>query len=69
MLAQSSGSQESQGSPAEATPVPSSDNASPAASEPAASDESRPADDPAQRRLDSDEDLPLVVGSDGDSVE
>ncbi|EWG55674.1 hypothetical protein FVEG_13643 [Fusarium verticillioides 7600] len=66
MLAQGSASQ---GGPAEAIPIPSSDNVSPAASVPAASDESRPADDPAQRPLDSDDDHPLMVGSDGDSVE
>ncbi|KAG9495772.1 hypothetical protein J7337_012330 [Fusarium musae] len=66
MLARGSGSQ---GGPAQAIPVSSSDNVSPAASVPAASDESRPVDDPAQGRLGSDDDLPLVVGSDGDSME
>ncbi|KAF4430498.1 hypothetical protein FACUT_8864 [Fusarium acutatum] len=47
----------------------SSDSASPAASTPAASDESRLTDDPAQRPLGSDDDLPVIVGSDGEMSE
>ncbi|KAH7154477.1 hypothetical protein DER46DRAFT_688365 [Fusarium sp. MPI-SDFR-AT-0072] len=62
-----------QGSPdasaaAEAASARSSDSVSPAASTPAASDESRPADDPAQRPLGSDDDLPDMVGSDGEMM-
>ncbi|KAH7240147.1 uncharacterized protein BKA55DRAFT_678505 [Fusarium redolens] len=59
------------GSPVPSAPVVlasarSSDSVSPAASTPAASDESHSADDSAQKPLDPDDDLPAVMGSDGE---
>ncbi|KAF5710914.1 hypothetical protein FMUND_9265 [Fusarium mundagurra] len=47
----------------------SSDSVSPAASTPAASDESRSDDDSAQRPLDTDQERPVIIGSDGDISE
>ncbi|KAF5623256.1 uncharacterized protein FTJAE_10641 [Fusarium tjaetaba] len=66
MLAQGSASQ---GGPAEAIPVPSSGNVSPAASVPAASDESRSEDDSAQNPMDARDERPVIIGSDGDVSE
>ncbi|KAG5802578.1 hypothetical protein H9Q74_011999 [Fusarium xylarioides] len=61
---------------AEATPANSpvasarsSDSVSPAASTPAASDESRSDDDSAQRPMETDDERPVIVGSDGDISE
>ncbi|KAF5582213.1 hypothetical protein FPCIR_9645 [Fusarium pseudocircinatum] len=63
-------------STAEATPASSSvasarssDTVSPAASTHAVSDESYPDGEPVQKPMDTDDDLPVVVGSDGDSLE
>ncbi|KAK2473836.1 hypothetical protein H9L39_13796 [Fusarium oxysporum f. sp. albedinis] len=63
----------SQGSPgasaaAEAASARSSDSVSPAASTPAASDESHSDDDSAQQRLGTVDDLPEVIGSDGEPL-